>query len=278
MEEFESAGFETESGDNAAATPEGEPTGGMGTDDEDGSEDENAEVQALLREARERDPEFGQIADRMHRSWQRGVTSKLQQRAELLRERELYKDLPPETAMWTKQLYDLSTRDPARAAAILQEEAARLRGTPPEPEPFGLDEEYLTDNERLLADRLRRMETQFGVMQQFKEQQERASVGAAIDKTFDGLEKNFGPITVAERRAVVQRMANEGAPPTATAGYWFDMNQERVMRQARRAGVETGARKSGLSPPPSSLTSREGDETPMPKTLREVLQRAAREG
>lgn len=184
---------------------------------------------------------------------------------QLAEQRKAFEGVRPELVGWARQLDQLAATDPAEAARLLQLELQRLQ--PPE-QQFD-NNEFLSESERQLDQRLRQMES-------FAETQRIAAIQSRVNEQFSQLEAAYGQIPLEERQAVVMQMAQHGAPPEAVRHYWTGMNVERVMAKARNEGAQAIQQKVALGPGPSSLSSRAGDVEPEPKTYAEALQRALR--
>lgn len=184
---------------------------------------------------------------------------------QLAEQRKAFEGVRPELVGWARQLDQLAATDPAEAARLLQLELQRLQ--PPE-QQFD-NNEFLSESERQLDQRLRQMES-------FAETQRIAAIQSRVNEQFSQLEAAYGQIPIEERQAVVMQMAQHGAPPEAVRHYWTGMNVERVMAKARNEGAQAIQQKVSLGPSPSSLSSRAGDVEPEPKTYAEALQRALR--
>lgn len=246
---------EQPAGDTAAATPE---------------EGEDADLQALIAEARTRDPQFAELLDRSHKTWQRGVTPKLQEASDLRRQIE---GLNPSQLEWFRHVAQTASLSPQAAAQILQQEAAQLLGqSAAPPEPASDNDAWMTDTERQLAQQTRSLQQR---LEQIEQQTALARVQSEVQQQFDAVGRELGvEIPPAERNAFVAKMAQQNVPHHLIGElYKAGPGLQHIVRKAREEGERSLRAKQALPASPSGIAAREGGTAPpMPNDLREYLE------
>jgi hypothetical protein len=206
------------------------------------------DLRAIMERAKAENPDQAAVIDAIHREFQRGLTPKLQAAAEL---RKQYEGVAPELASWARQMNELAVSNPAEAAAALMAEAQRLQGQQ-QVEPQVETPDFATDYDAEVWHEVQELK-------QLKQQILAERNEAIVDRELAAIGKKVGlEIPYEQKDRVVREMVKDGAPASMAGRYWKDLYFDIAIQKAvdNAAGVVT--RKQGMSPPPSTLTSRAG--------------------
>lgn len=211
----------------------------------------------------------------MAKSLQADYTRKMQQIAEQRKQYEQYQGRE-EKIQALLQLDQLADQDPLNAAALLEQEAQRLRGfAMPQQgayQPGQIDLDDLTDNERLLLDRLQQAEARLNQLGQESNLSRSERAQAVVDRQFTELEKEFGQIPFEERQAAERVRQQFNLPPDQAALVWKAQHGvERARTRARDEALRVYQQKAGLAPPPAGITTRQSTAPPEPKSAKEAI-------
>lgn len=261
------AALDDDAGDTDQPTPEREPEAAITETTEpepvgDTAPAATPEDEALFNSAEflAAHPELTPYAKQL----QGDYTKKTQQLAE---QRKQFEGMSPDTLAWAKRLEQTAAVDPQAALQMIAEVQAQLQGaSAPQPEPPA-EPEWMTDTERLLAERLAKVES-------FSLQQQAAANEAMATRLFGDLAKKFGleDIPHDQKYQVIQRMQQRHAPLEEIPVYWGGMyGIEMAMQRGRDEGARSVAAKNGIGPPPRAVVPGTGPP-PEPKSLREALE------
>jgi hypothetical protein len=230
-----------------------EPTETPALDTSSEPQDED-DLRVILERAKAQNPEQAAVIDAIHREFQRGLTPKLQQAAEL---RKAYEGVDPGLASWARQMNELASTNPAEAAAALMAEANRLQGLQ-QAAPQVEEPDFATDYDREVWHEVQELK-------QLKQQILAERNEAIVDRQLADVGKQLGmEIPYEQKDRVVREMVKDGAPASMAGRYWRDLYFDVAMQRVRDEAAGVVSKKAGMSPPPSALASRAGTGAPPP--------------
>jgi len=199
-----------------------------------------------------------------YKQMQADYTRKMQELAE---QRRQFEGVDPDTLSGVRYLNDLMARDPAAAAAALEQQAQQIRGMQA-PDPYE-GQEFATEVERIQADDIRGLKQ---IVNELKNEH----LNASFERGFAKLEKTFGEIPVEMRGQVAREMGMRGLGVQDLEMVYkalsFETHLTNAKREARNATSAVVQRKAGMTPGPSGLAGRESSTPREPQSVREALE------
>lgn len=204
----------------------------------------------------------------LRKQLQADYTRKQQEAAERLR---LIDGLDEGSVQWMRQVRQLAQTNPEIAAQLLEQERQKLLGGgQPQRPPDPLEQqEWLSDGERLLHERLRKQEE---VIQQMQATAQRS----AVEAEFSQLERTIGkPLSEQERTNLLHFCAANNV--NLTNG-WKLQDYDRAVQRGRDEAAGVLRQKATLGAAPSGVASREAPAANRePKNRREAIMMAYEE-
>jgi hypothetical protein len=183
-----------------------------------------------------------------------------------LRERQqAVEGIDPSSLEWVRAYNAALVTNPQAARQMLAEAQAQFDGTSaPAPVTPEIDDPWVTDTERLLAQRLERLEQEHTT----------ANNTALVRQQMDALEKEIGVLIDANARlALYTEMTREGIPLRHARTHWLGRHGvEHIRRLAREEGAKNVVAKQEMAPAPNGLVSREVETPRQAKTHLEQLE------
>lgn len=295
MEGFREAvqGASEPAGDTATATPETSATEQLAAEPVQGSTERETpasdtatatapddDLRSILEASKAAHPELSDQIDAIHKEFQRGLTPKLQEAAELRRQMEQFSGLDPEVGRFMRQINELALTDPQAAAALWDQAKEQLFGpvSPIDPPVETLEGwEFATETERALYQRMQALEQKLGATEAWKQQETAARNQALMARTFEEIKTEYGQEVPQDQRENAARWCLQhklGAESIGVA--WRGLYGAPLARQAgRNEAAGLVERKAAMTPGPSAITTPPAGSLPEPKSLREAIERAA---
>lgn len=183
-----------------------------------------------------------EAAKRMQAAWTRKTQELAEQRKQL-------EGIDPGVLDWTRRLNEALVYDPASARQMLLEAQAQFDQQSATPPALAIEDGWVTDQERQLADRLTRLEQQTTL----------ANNQATVRQQLDAVERDLGvSIPYEQRLALWTEMTREKVPFQHAGIYWRGRyGVEQIRQKAREEGLKSAATKAQMPAPPSGVVSRD---------------------